>query len=233
MWFDWHYFTKKRVQRQAQKGDLPAWLGDYIRHNENKNLHKPIEESRFVVFDTETTGLDPQKDYILSIGAVALYQNKIEVADSLEIFLKNESTGNQESIAIHQILPQETRSGCSETEALAEFISFIRGDVLVAHLASFDVQMVSKTLKNFCHLPLLNPFLDTIHLAKRLDGISSWDETIRGGEYTLDRLCEQYQIEFATRHNAAADALATAELLQVLLQKAHRRGIKTLADLLH
>jgi DNA polymerase III subunit epsilon len=105
--------TRIYVVYQVQKGILPAWLGAYIRENEAKLLTKNIFDCRFVVFDTETTGLNPQKDYIISIGAVALYQNKIEIADSLEIFLKNDSTGNQESVAIHQILPQETQLGCT------------------------------------------------------------------------------------------------------------------------
>jgi DNA polymerase III subunit epsilon len=233
MWFDWNYFTKKKILYQVQTGVLPTWLGAYVRENEAKSLAKSIFDCRFVVFDTETTGLNLQKDEIISIGAVGLHQHKIEIADSLEIFLKSNSTGNQESVAIHQILPQETQLGCTIEEALSVFLSFIRGDVLVAHLASFDFQMASKLLKNYCKLPLLNPYIDTVHLAKRLDGISTWDETIRGGEYTLDKLCDRYQISFSARHNAAADALATAELLQVLLQKAYRRNIKTLADLLN
>lgn len=55
-----------------------------------QNPPKSIESTRFVIFDTETTGLHIATDRILSIGAIGIFNNVIEVADGFEIYLKQD-----------------------------------------------------------------------------------------------------------------------------------------------
>jgi DNA polymerase-3 subunit epsilon len=233
MFFDWNYFKIQQLKRQVKEGKLPTWVDDYLQYYQTRQLNQDLKKARFVVFDTETTGLDLKKDHIISIGAVALSAMKIEINDSIELFLQSDSTGSKDSVKVHQILKNQVKDGLKVENALAGFFNYIKGDVVVAHFAEFDVKMISKVLKNQYHIPFLNPAIDTIQLAKRLDGISSWDETIKGGDYTLDALCQKYKINIGIRHNAVGDALATAELLQILLHKAYQRGIKKIKDLLN
>ena len=96
MKFNW--FHKK------EKQDLPPYFLRYQEHFENTpNL--PINETRFVVFDTETTGFNKMKDRILSIGAVALLNNTIHVNDGFEVYLK-QNVFNPETVHIHGILKE-------------------------------------------------------------------------------------------------------------------------------
>ena len=70
----------------------------------------PLDE--VVVFDTETTGLNPKKDEILSIGAVIVKENKILTSQKFELFVKPSKDIKEESIKIHQVHEAETVEIC-------------------------------------------------------------------------------------------------------------------------
>ena len=83
-------------------------LPDYFLEYEDSLLNAPklaIEETRFVVFDTETTGFNRMRDRVLSIGAVSLIDNTLNVNDSFEVYLKQEIF-NPETVHIHGILKE-------------------------------------------------------------------------------------------------------------------------------
>lgn len=220
------------LQRARSVRDLPEELRTYVKlHEQSNSLKQNILAARYVVFDTETTGLDTHKDTVLTIGAIALSNGKIEVADSLEIAIQSEHVGGKKSVPVHQILRADLTEGFEQEEALIRFLDFVKDDVLVAHFAWFDVKMISKMMRQVFGFPLLNRQIDTIELAKRLDSSAYRRDELQGGKYTLDVLCERYGIQIHNRHNAAGDALATAQLLQILLRKAHKRGIHTLKEI--
>ena len=102
--FFWKQYSKKFKQKQP----------------------KSIENTRFVVLDTETTGLDIINDRILSIGAICIFSNNIDVADSFEIYLKQEAF-KAETVEIHGILKEGKLTKLSEAEAIEKFIDFIVG----------------------------------------------------------------------------------------------------------
>lgn len=74
-----------------------------IFKSKSKKNDIPIEQVKFVVFDTETTGFNFASDRILSIGAVTILGNQIELKNSFEVFLKQEKS-SPESILIHGII---------------------------------------------------------------------------------------------------------------------------------
>lgn len=222
----------KKAQKIYEQTQTSEFIRGYVNHFREKTQDKPLPEVRFVVFDTETTGLNPKKDEVISIGAVAVKNGAICFDDTLELYLQKASIGGAEAVETHQILSKDLQQGGDEEEVLKSFLEYIQGDVLVAHYAEFDVQMMNKIFRRHADFSLFNASLDTIHLAKRVDGVLSNPEKIKTGAYTLDTLCERFHIDFSIRHHAAGDALATAELLLILLQKAQKRGIKTLKNLL-
>ena len=135
--FFWKQYSKKFKQKQP----------------------KSIENTRFVVFDTETTGLDIINDRILSIGAICIVNNSIDVADSFEIYLKQEAF-KAETVEIHGILKEGKLSKLSESEAIENFIDFIGNSVLVAHHTAFDIEMINTALKRL-ELPKLKNKINT------------------------------------------------------------------------
>ena len=90
------------------------WNKRGLKDDAYASLFEPYEGDELVVFDTETTGLNPKSDEILSIGAVKIGGGKIRTSQSFEIFLKPSGAISAESIKIHHIRPcdLEHADGC-------------------------------------------------------------------------------------------------------------------------
>lgn len=184
----------------------------------------------FVVLDTETTGLNPKADYILSFGAVKLKGFQMNIEDSMECYLHTPSR-SREAIEVHEILQP---GDLIDLPSFAErFLSYIENSIVVGHHVGFDLEMLTKALKPFGFRKFLNPVLDTHSLAVRLEKGPHYDSSIgKPGEYSLDSLCERYQIALDDRHTAAGDAYLTAQLLMKLLKLAEKKGIRSFGELI-
>jgi DNA polymerase-3 subunit epsilon len=188
----------------------------------------PIEEIGFVVFDTETTGLDVQEDQILSIGAVRVKNWQISVEDRLECYIHQEYYPDGKTVAVHGILPGEKLHSIAESEGVRRFLEFVGGDVLVAHHAAFDVAMLNAAIHLAGGGKLQNTVLDTGVLARRA---ARNPQLARPGTFGLDHLCDTYRIPQSDRHTAPGDAFITALLLLKLLHRLQKRGVDTLGAL--
>lgn len=189
-----------------KKKDYPDFWLEYQNKFKIKNPER-IQENSFVVFDTETTGLDLKIDRILSIGALKVQQNTIEVSDVFERFI-NQSTFNPETVAIHGIIKNDLNSQTTEEDAVKEFLSYIGNSVLVAHHVAFDIGMINKVLSRMGLPRLKNKFLDTM-LLYRASRINS-NLIDRERSYSLDELAENLNISVKDRHTSAGDAYITA-----------------------
>src|SRR3954469_6436188 len=83
----------------------------------------PIDQVRFVVVDTETTGLNPHTDRIITIGAVVVQNGDIVLDDSFEALLK--VSKNTSSVTVHGVTRDESRMGMEEPEALQRFLAYL------------------------------------------------------------------------------------------------------------
>ncbi|MEO1652550.1 MAG: exonuclease domain-containing protein, partial [Bacteroidota bacterium] len=115
-------FRKLNVRKRYHNKDYPTFIQDYLDLFQENHKKKDFLQTRFVVFDTETTGLNCKKDKVISIAGVGLVNMEIKVEDSLELLVKNASSGSSESIIVHRILKQELLDGLSEVEALERFL---------------------------------------------------------------------------------------------------------------
>lgn len=205
----------------------------YLEMNRKKiSSGTPVPDIRFVVFDTETTGFDLKKDKIISIGAIALRAQRIDVGDSFEVLVRQENVGDREAISVHGLLRKDIASGIDEKQAVAAFLDYIGQSVLVAQHAGFDMCMVNRILRRHFGIRLFNEVIDTASLAKRLEKGPYYNLAHKAGEYRLDTLCERYHIRLHDRHTSAGDAYLTAQLYQRLLAKGRKAGIETAGSLL-
>ncbi len=166
-----------------------------------------VSDTRFIVFDTETTGFDYKKDRMLCIGAVTVKENQIDISQTFEYYLKQEKF-NPETVKIHGIIQNERIEQVSEEEAVRKFLKFIGTSVLVAHHANFDITMVNAALRRMNLPSLQNRVLDTGKLYRKTRITSNLID--RNKNYSLDEIAEAYNIDIKDRHTAAGDAFITA-----------------------
>ena len=185
----------------------------------------PVDKVRFVLLDTETTGTDPRRDKIITIGAVAVQAGQIMIGDSFEAMLH--IPYNMSSVKIHGITRDQARDGMSEGEALEAFLPYLRGDVIVGHHIGHDVQALDVACRRNVGVGLQNQSLDTMDLALHLERDGAFtSKKIQG--FTLDALCEFFGVVTHDRHTAGGDALLTAQVFVRLLRVARKVGRATL-----
>ena len=174
----------------------------------------------YVVFDSETTGLDPEVDEIVQLGAVRVVNGRIVPGEEFETLVNPGRPIPAASTRVHGIDDGMVAGAPAPTEAVAGFAKFAEGAVLVAHNAPFDLAFLRRAGAGqgfaFDH-----PVLDTVLLSAAVFGAS---ET-----HTLDALSERLSVEIpaALRHTALGDAVATAEVLTRLLPILQGRGTES------
>jgi len=209
MTFNWPF------KKQPEYPDF--WL-EYLNCFKNKNS-KVINTSRFIAFDTETTGFDKKEDRILSIGAVSFIGKTIEVNKSLELYLEQD-VFKAETVKIHGLMKKGSLDKVSELEAIKVFLKYIKNDVLIAHHASFDKRMINEMLLRHGLGKLKNKFIDTGALYKKSLHIIYQDNT---KPYTLDYLCKELNVPTVDRHTATGDALITAFVFLKILSRLDKK----------
>jgi DNA polymerase III subunit epsilon len=175
-----------------------------------------IEETRFVVLDTETTGFDYDNDRILCIGALVLQNNMISIQDSFEVYIQQDHY-DKSTAQIHGILKDFVLKRPNELEALQQFLSFLGDSIIIAHHTIFDVTMINKALERNGLPALTNKTLDTAHLYKKTLIKSHLFE--RKDHYTLDDLADKFDISKKDRHTALGDAYITAIAFLKIVKK--------------
>ncbi len=205
-----------------KKKKYPAFWNDYLKKFKTSQP-KSIENTRFVVFDTETTGFDTLTDRILSIGAVSIFNNIIDVSDSTEVYLKQDEF-KAETVEIHGILKEGNLLKINENEAIEQFINYIGNAVLVAHHSAFDIEMINNALKRLNLPKLKNKCIDTGILYKKLDGKKE-------SHISLDMLCDEFNIPKHDRHTASGDAFITSLLFLKIVSKLKQERYVHYSDL--
>jgi len=219
---------RKLFKKNKEREDLPIFWQNYAQSFEDK-LPEKLSEIRFVVFDTETTGFDFNEDRILSIGAVRIENQSIEISDNFEVFL-DQNKFNPETVKIHGIIKNERFEKISEYEALKKFLNYIQNSIIVAHHAGFDIKMVNKALKRNNLPKLKNKVLDTAVLYKKTRIMTNLID--RDKVYSLDEIAEAYNVDLIERHTASGDAFITAIIFLKLLGRIRNKKELTLKDLL-
>lgn len=187
-----------------------------------------IEETRFVVLDTETTGFDYENDRILCIGALVLQNGTIAIQNSFEVYLQQDHY-NKSTAQIHGILRDFVLKRPTELEALEQFLAFLGDSIIIAHHTIFDVTMINKALERNNLPQLTNKTLDTAYLYKRTLIKSHLFE--RKDHYTLDDLADKFDISKKDRHTALGDAYITAIAFLKIVKKLREKKEINLNDL--
>lgn len=189
----------------------------------------PAGDVRFVVLDTETTGLDPRRDKIISIGALAVADDEIRLDDSFEVLLR--VAYNNSSVTVHGITRDEAADGMEEPEAVQLFLHYLDDGVIVGHHIGHDIQALDVAAQKHFGRRVGNRWLDTMDLTLRLNDAGAFAGQTMAQGFSLDGLCDMFGIAMHDRHTAGGDALLTARVFLRLLRAARRVGWVTLGPL--
>jgi DNA polymerase-3 subunit epsilon len=186
--------------------------------------HLPLNQLTYVVFDTETTGLDPAGgDEIIQLGAVRIVNGRLRSEEIVDQLVNPQRPVPVESVKIHGIQPELLVTQPPITEVLPQFHRFAQDAVLVAHNAAFDMKML-QVKEAVTGLSFDQPVLDTLLL-------SSIVHPHQEG-HSLDAIAARLNVRIVGRHTALGDALATAEVLLKLIPLLEAQGITTLNEAL-
>jgi DNA polymerase-3 subunit epsilon len=188
-----------------------------------------------VVFDTELSGLDVRKDFIVSIGAIKMTGGTINISREFNRLIRPEGEMTKKSVEIHGITPGELEGKESLDAVLPDFLEFIKDSVLVGHFLNIDLKFMNMALKKKNNYKLANLALDThtIHEWLYENGVE-FKKHYHGGSTKTDlfSVSQRYGITVDTAHDALNDAFVTAQLFQRFLHFLHADGMHTVNDLL-
>lgn len=167
---------------------------------------------REIVFDTETTGLDPnQGDRLVEIGAIELI-NHLPTGNQFHEYINPQRTVPADAVAIHGLDDAFLRDKPLFSQIADKFLAFIGQDSkLVAHNASFDLRFMNTELgREKKSLIDKNRIVDTLVMAR---------ERFPGSNNTLDGLCRRFGIDNSNRtlHGALLDSELLAEVYLELI----------------
>lgn len=193
-----------------------------------------VNETRWVVVDVETSGLDPHTDRLLAIAAIALSVDwperrlAIHAGDSFEVVLRqHDEPFDRENILLHGIGVQRQREGIPAAQALQDFAGFAGASPLLAFHSAFDETIVKRYSALHLGRGLSNPWVDI----EQLCAVTHEEADAR----SLDDWMAHFGVTCAQRHQAAADALAECEILlriwpRIAAQCSDWREVSRLAD---
>ena len=156
----------------------------------------------FIAFDTETTGLKPDTDRIIEIGAVKIDKNGI--IDKFETLVNPQKSMPAECTAINHITNEMIKDAPLSKDALKDFVEFIKDGILIAHNAGFDLGFLNEECERAKLSETKNKALDTLTLVR-------WAYPLLG-KYNLQLMARLMNIEVNDAHRAYDDARVCMEV---------------------
>lgn len=204
-------------------------LKDRIRSGGNGGT---IEEARYLVIDTELTGLNGRKDSIVSIGAVRMKGGRIDLSDIFYRMINPEARLTAESVIIHEIMPSDVLLKPEISTVLGEFLDYCGPDILVGFCVSIDVEFLNRETKRLFGAPMGNRIIDIYPLFEWMLRKGGFKEgAALPHHYQLYDMARYFDIEVNGAHNAMIDAFITAQIFQRLIPVLCRAGIRNAEDL--
>ncbi len=186
-------------------------------------MNKLLEET-YVIFDLETTGLDPKDgNSIIEIGAVRVKNN--EIIDRFDELIDPGVKLSDEIIRITNITDEMLVGKPKEEEIVKKFITWVGEDILVAHNARFDLSFMKMAYLKYSLGAFNFNVIDTLGISRYLDPQERY--------HNLTVLMERYQINWDEdkHHRADYDSEGTSLVLYEMLKKLEDKNIITLSDL--
>lgn len=185
-----------------------------LTNQDYQYLFDKYEGDELVCFDCETTGLNPKKDDIISIGAVKIKGDKIDLRNKFERFVKPKNAAMvEEAIKIHHIREIDLKDAGDIDQVIDEFLDFVGNRPLVGYYLSFDIAMVNKYIKPKIGITLPN-------IAHEVSSIY-YDKVPKYHNIDIDlkfkTIMKNLDLPYMSAHDATNDATMTAMMYVKLM----------------
>ena len=184
--------------------------------------NRPLTDLTYTVFDTETTGLDPQGgDEIISIGAVRIVNGRMLQDERFDQLINPQRHLPWASVKFHGIRPEMLNGQPTIEQVLPIFYQFANNTVMVGHNVAFDMRML-QLKESSIDVRFINPVLDTMLLSAVVHPAQN--------DHSLSAIAERLGIKIVGRHTALGDAIATGQIFLKLISLLKENGVITLLD---
>lgn len=173
--------------------------------------------SRYVAVAVESTGPEARRDHLLAIGAVSVDRGRIDLSPCFDVGLGQPESSSRDAILRRGVGGQRQLSGAEAVEALVGFLEFVAHAPLVAFHAEFARSVLDRALKEHLSVRTQSPWID---LARVLPALYPSSES-----RTMDDWLQLMKIQRIAPHGALAEALATAQMLQVCMPMADSHNL--------
>ncbi|WCE28339.1 3'-5' exonuclease [Vibrio sp. SCSIO 43137] len=179
----------------------------------------PLSEVRFVALDFETTGLDPVRDDIISIGLVPFTLNRVFLNEAKHWYVNPNTSLSEDSVVIHGITHSDIVDAPDLKRILQQVLDALAGNIVVVHYRRIEREFFDIALDERIGEGILFPVIDTLDLestiqAKKTSGIINRLKGAKPGSVRLGSSRKRYGLPNYSPHHALTDSIATAELLQ-------------------
>lgn len=158
----------------------PEFWKTYLQNNEDKS-------ARYITLSIKTTGLNTQKDVILTIGCMAVENNEVVIKDAFEVillqYIYNHDHGFSNEFIIESKMPKST-----EAEGIQRLIEYISNAVIIGHRVDLDLEMINKALERLECGRLKNEALDLEIMFKK------WKEVSDDKKFSVSEIAQALKL---------------------------------------
>lgn len=174
----------------------PDFWKQYLAKFETKS-------NRYVILNTETTGLNPKKDVILSFGAIGVVNDVIKIGDNFEVVILQYKYLHDNGLS-NEFLIESKLQKLAEPIAIQSLVEYIGNAVLVGHRIHFDIEMINDVLEKMDCGKLKNEALDVEIMQQKFLDVAK--------QFSLDDLINHYKLPRSDRNSTSDDAYSIALL---------------------
>jgi DNA polymerase-3 subunit epsilon len=190
---------------------------------------RPWNEAEFASLDFETTGLDPDRDAVVSFGIVPVRRGRVILAESEYREIEPEAPLTARSIVVHGLRPLDLQGAPTLSQVLSDLHACLERRYLLAWSADVEAGFLSRAFGGSGRW-WRRRIVDVLLLAQVADRLEG--RAARPGDYNLTTAADRFGTPVHAPHHALDDALTTAQLFLVLATKLSTRGFGTPARLL-
>lgn len=203
---------------------MPPLSGRHPRRPRRRDRRGSWRRADFAALDFETTGLDRERDAIVSFGVVPVRAGRALVGESVHRLVAPAVAPSAESMRIHGILPRDLEHALTLPEATAALGAALERRYVLAWFAGVEIDFLGRLFGR--RRPWVRTTVDVRQLVIELEGL---DQDVR---QSLSSAAAHYGIPVANPHEALDDAMVTAQLFLLIASRLEERGLGSVGALL-